>query len=76
MTFRDGKDNTEFLKIPKDKLTAAKVKTFSIGIGDYKAQTLEYISSEPSNTHVTKITEYQNMPVELQKSAETTCKYR
>eukprot|EP00794_Sanderia_malayensis_P010860 gene10860-12015_t len=73
MTFRQGKKNEDFLQAPKEKLAANNVTTFSVGVGEYKESVLQYIASQPSATHVVKITEPQRLLAEMQKSAETTC---
>ena len=74
MTFRDGKENEEFLKAPKDKLIAAKAVTFALGVGEYiKDKTLHYIATGPPATHVFKIGGASVLLAEIKKAAEINC---
>ena len=74
MTWRDGKQNNEFLSVPMNKLKALQVETFAVGIRqDIKFETLKLIASDPEETHVMKASEGPKLIEEIEKATEIPC---
>lgn len=72
MTLKNGKEDTYYLTPAKDKLVAAKVEVFAVGVGEsVNENALKLIASDAS--HVFKIRDGKTLLERIQKSAETPC---
>ena len=72
MTLKNGKEDTYYLNPAKDKLVAAKVEVFAVGIGEHiNENALKLIASDTS--HVFKIEDGRGLLEKILKSTETPC---
>ena len=72
MTLKNGKDDTYYLSLATNKLTAANVEVFAVGVGKYiNEKALKVIASNPS--HLFKISDGISLLKGIQKSTETAC---
>ena len=74
MTLRNGKEDAYYLSPAKDKLAAAKIEVFAVGVGKYINQdALKLMASNPSSSHVFEVKDGKTLLEQFQKSAEVPC---
>lgn len=74
MTYRNGEDIFDNLKTPVEQLKTQNVELYAFSVGSLiKHKTLEFITTEPSSTHVFKSDQVGNLIEGIRKLTEAEC---